>query len=217
MPSLKTPGLSDWDRFWKKEKSKDSPSWSKKRMIQVIHPFLGKGKRILDAGCGSGFFSKFFCDQGLETTALDFSRESLRLTEQLTSKKAKVIHKDLLNERLSASLGNDFDVIFSDGLLEHFPWEQQKQILSNLSSVLSSRGVLITFVPNRFSFWQVIRPFFMPGIDERPFTLKELVQLNETCHFKVIQMGGVNTLPFKFSPEPMSSICGMLLYTIANK
>lgn len=216
---MKTPQSVDWDFFWNRGQSKDpsKASFSKRRMIKVIDPFLKPNFAVLDAGCGSGFFSKYFCERGLKTVSLDYSDKALQLTKNVTASQSQLIKADMLHERFLASFNCSFDLIFSDGLFEHFSLENQDKIMQNFKALLNKGGMVITFVPNRWSPWELIRPWFMPGIEEKPFVLKELVALHERNGFQVISQGGINTLPFKFSPEGIASYFGMLLYTIAQK
>lgn len=44
-----------------------------KRMIGEV-----KGKRVLDVGCGEGYFSRFFAKMGAEVTGIDFSEDMIR-------------------------------------------------------------------------------------------------------------------------------------------
>ena len=186
--------------------------------MAVMQPHLNGRKKALDAGCGSGFFSKSFCDAGLDTTSVDYSKEALELTRRITGGKSKVVKHDLLSKDLTRVVSERFDLIFSDGLLEHFSFEEQSQIVQNFKSLLNNNGVLITFVPNRWSPWELIRPFFMPGIHETPFILRNLVSLQVKNGLKVIEKNGINTLPFKFSPDKLlGRSFGMLLYTVAKK
>ena len=62
-----------WDNFWELEGSKkfSRVSWSKKRIINVVSLYLRSGACVLDAGCGSGFFSRLFCDFGMNTVSLE--------------------------------------------------------------------------------------------------------------------------------------------------
>lgn len=123
-----------------------------------------------------------------------------------------------MEDDLSKIVSDKFDLIFSDGLLEHFSPTDQDKIVTNLSGVLASDGVLVTFVPNRWSPWELIRPFFMPGIEEDPFVLSQLIDLNERNGLKPLTSGGLNTVPFAFSPDGLlGSMWGMLLYTISKK
>ncbi len=214
-----TPHAQDWNRFWSKQSAQSkTPSWSKQRIIKIIDPVLSEGKKILDAGCGSGFFSNYFCLRGLETVALDYSESALAMTKTATAGRAEMARGDLLSDRVVNDLGRSFDFIFSDGLLEHFSSDDQDRMMQNFRALLTRGGRLITFVPNRFSPWEIIRPMFMPGIDETPFILSGLVRLQKRNGFKVLASGGINTLPFAFSPDKIfGRYFGMLLYTIAEK
>jgi SAM-dependent methyltransferase len=110
-----------------------------------------------------------------------------------------------------------FDLIFTDGLFEHFSGEEQHKIISNFKKVLSPQGIVATFVPNKWSPWQLIRPFFMPGIKEKPFTLQGLKDLNLRCGLEIIQSGGLNVLPFKYSPDrSFGPYYGMILFSLAK-
>ena len=219
MKKLQTPRDSDWNHFWGRSQSQrfSKLSWSKQRIINVLKPLCRSGHFALDAGCGSGFFAKFFCNQKMTTTALDYSDNALQMAKESTGGEAKLIAADMVNDILLDRLADRFDVIFTDGLFEHFSNDDQDKIMRNLSSVLNPDGFIVTFVPNRWSPWELIRPFFMPGIEEKPFILQGLINLNCRNHLKVVRAGGVNVLPYRLSPEFLGSGFGMLLFTIAKK
>ncbi len=219
MKTLQTPQDSDWNHFWNRSQSQQFSrlSWSKKRILNIVQPFCRRGYLALDAGCGSGFFTRFFCDQKLLATALDYSANALEMTRKATLGAAKVVQADMVNDSLPEILAERFNVIFTDGLFEHFSFQDQDKILLNLISVLQPGGFIITFVPNRFSPWEWIRPFYMPGIEEKPFVLSELIDLNRRNDLILVQSGGVNVLPFYFSPEFLGPAFGMLLFTVAKK
>ena len=217
---MANPQSSDWNIFWKNNRTAQpkGPSWSKKRILNIIHPFLGKGKKILDAGCGSGFFSKYFCNQGMEVVSLDYCDMALEMTREVTGGRSRIVKQDLLSGQSTKVFNEKFDIIFTDGLFEHFAISHQDKIMQNFISLLAARGFIVTFVPNRWSPWEIIRPLFMPGIHETPFILRDLIRLQERSGLSVIERGGINTLPFGFSPDKIfGSVFGMLLYTIARK
>lgn len=220
MANLVTPNHSNWNQYWSEDKTLQftKVSWSKRRIMDILSPLAVRGQSALDAGCGSGFFSAFFLDRGMETVSLDYSDSALEITKKQTGGRGKILKADLVATDLAQKIPGRFDVIFSDGLLEHFSSADQDRILQNLISVLTEGGTIVTFVPNRFSPWELIRPFYMQGIDEKPFTLPELVRLNERNQLMVVQKGGVNTLPFSISPDGiLGSSFGMLLYTVAQR
>ena len=213
-------GEKDWDQFWSGEKTKQSAqiSWSKRRILSVISPYLERDMQVLDAGSGSGFFSRYFCERGLNVFSLDYSQEALQMTRQMTEGRSTLLCQDLLSSCLSEQIKERFDLIFSDGLLEHFGSQQQDQILTNFNQLLITDGIIVTFVPNKWSPWQIIRPFYMPGIKESPFVLKELIALHKNNHLEPIASGGINVWPFPLSPDKfLGQLWGMLLFVIARK
>jgi len=210
----------DWNNFWDLKQSKrfKNLSWSKRRIIKILRPYLKDKNKVLDAGCGTGFFSKCFCDFGMRTVSLDYSDAALTITKDMTRGKAQLIKADLISSDIANVIGERFDLIFSDGLFEHFLQEDQDKIIQNLSSLLLPKGVIVTFVPNQWSPWQIIRPLLMPGIKEKPFRLERLVDMNKRNALQVISSGGINVLPWAFSPEQsLGKFFGMLLYSVAQK
>lgn len=209
-----------WNSFWAMgtvaEKSR--LSWSKKRIISLLEPLLQPGCTVLDAGCGSGFFSNYFAENGAKVVAIDNSETALATCRQICGDKVACRNVDLLDEHLPADLHGRFDLIFSDGLLEHFSLGAQVDILNNFARMLKPEGKTVTFVPNRFSPWQLIRPFFMPGIHEMPFTLKRLIKVHKLCNLSIQNSGGLNVFPCALSPErQFGGSLGMLLYAVAQK
>ena len=220
MAKIVTPEASDWDNYWSLDKTErfTKISWSKRRIITILSRYIKAGDNALDAGCGSGFFSRFFSDYGLNVTALDYSEEALAIAKEMTDGKASTVQTDLTQIGLDDQISERFNIVFTDGLFEHFSDEHQNNIMTNLKSVLTDDGVIVTFVPNKWSPWELIRPFFMPGIEEDPFVMSRLVDLNERNGLNVIENGGINTFPFALSPDKLiGSVFGMLLFTIAKK
>ena len=208
----------NWDDFWLNIKAKDKGiSWSKQRILSILDPYVQRDHRVLDAGCGSGFFSAYFCSGGMDTTAVDYSDKSITLTRAITYNRAKIFKLDMMSNTFPENFNVKFDLIFNDGLFEHFIQAEQDILMNNFKSILNPTGHLISFVPNMFSPWTIIRPFFMPGIEEKPFTIKQLKNLNMRNGLHIKKYGGLNTLPWKISLEGHFAVyTGMLLYTIST-
>lgn len=209
-------GFSEWDNFWKRYNSAKPVSWSKRRITQVLSGYVKPGMDILDAGCGTGFFSSYFISMGCNVYSMDYSDRALFIAKDVTDNKARAYIKwDILDELALKGIDIKFDIIFSDGLLEHYSKEDQDRIISNVKAVKKNRGLIINFAPNRFSLWSMIRPFVM-DIKERPFILRELLDLHARNRLKVTASGGISVLPFRISPERLlARHFGMLFYCIA--
>ena len=218
MTSVKHSTTSkNWDNFWSRSAAGKGPSWSKKRMVAVLEKYVRSGMNVLDAGCGSGFFSAWFVGRGCRTYSLDYSKEALEMARAATGGKAEgYILADLLDETFGKEYAGRFDAVFTDGLFEHFSEPDQERIMANFMAALKPGGLVVTFCPNRFSPWQIIRPLYMPGIKEISFTRAGMLRLHR--RLDVIESGGENVLPVRFSPERlMRGVFGMLLFSIAKK
>lgn len=214
------PDERAWDRFWARAtpRADRGPSWAKTRIRQMVLSQVSTPGHVLDAGCGSGYFSKMFFDLGWTVTALDYAPEALEATRGLTQGQVELLQADLLRDSLQDQLnGRKVSLIFSDGLLEHFTLDDQQTILQNFASVLGDDGLVVSVVPNRYSPWQWIRPWMMPGIEEQPFVLRDLKQCHVRSGFEIVRFGGMNVLPIRFSPEFLGPRFGMLLYVVARK
>lgn len=214
------PESKEWDNYWSLDQTKRfaQVSWSKRRIMAILDRYQKQNGVALDAGCGSGFFSNYFLSQSMKATAADYSQEALDMAQKMTQNRAQYAKIDFLTESIAEKTSQSFDLVFSDGLFEHFSEEQQDTILQNFAKATQNDGVIVTFVPNKWSPWELIRPFYMPGIEEDPFTLKQLIDLNTRNGLKVVESGGINTIPFRFSPDKaVGSLWGMLLYTVAQK
>jgi SAM-dependent methyltransferase len=186
--------------------------------MKTLHPYLINELVVLDAGSGSGFFSKFFIAQGCETYSLDYSKVALVLTRKQTSaQSAAYLCRNLLDRTFADEYAGKFDLVFSDGLFEHFSSTDQNRIFEHLKIVKKPDGIIVTFVPNRYSFWTLIRPLFMPGITEKPFTLREVEMLYARNECSIIETGGINVLPLRYSPDTLvGGRFGMLVYAVGR-
>jgi SAM-dependent methyltransferase len=211
---------ASWDRFWRDHAGGPFAriSWSKRRITNVLLSYTSRGLAVLDAGSGSGFFSAFFIARGCETYSLDYSEQALAVTRERTdNRSAAYLRQDLLDHRFAETYAGRFGLIFSDGLFEHFSPADQDRIFWHFQTVRKPQGLIVTFVPNRYSFWTLVRPLFMPGIKERPLTLAELERLYVRNGCYVSASGGVNVLPIQYSPDRMlGRQFGMLAYAVGR-
>jgi SAM-dependent methyltransferase len=153
----------------------------------------------------------------IQVYSLDSSEKALEIARKITQNKSfEYLDRDLLDESLGFEFKNTFDLIFTDGLFEHFSKEEQEKIMKVFIIMKKKDGLIVTFVPNRYSFWTIIRPIFMHGIKEKPFTLKKLTSFVEGLGQKVIEKDGINVLPVKYSPEFLGDMIGMLVYTVSK-
>jgi ubiquinone/menaquinone biosynthesis C-methylase UbiE len=108
-------------------------------------------KEVIEVGCGHGsnirLIKKIRSD--VKCYALDNSEVAIE------SIKEEIPDAFLSDCRNTPFPDNKFDIIFSAGLMEHF--RNEGPFLAEMKRILKKSGYLITFIPARFSLWQVYR------------------------------------------------------------
>lgn len=125
-----------------------------------VLPNLPKGSRVLDVGCGSGYFTHFLLSRGCTAIGVDLSREMIKQAEALNHKFVAVSQakfKVLAAEDLSPAMGK-FDLIICLSAIEYV--KDDKQLLGMFSALLNPNGMLLVSVPNRSSLYRKIEGFF---------------------------------------------------------
>lgn len=88
-------------------------------------PFFGfgnfKGKRILDVGCGPGWFSVQYALGGAQVTAIDLTRHAVELTQKHLAYKGLTADVQEANAEDLPFDCEQFDLVISLGVLHHTP------------------------------------------------------------------------------------------------
>ncbi len=105
---------------------------------------LASGRRVLDAGCGTGYGTRLLEDSGAsEVTAVDVSTEALTSARERCAS-AALIQADLTDTGLESEA---FDLIACFEVIEHL--EAQEAVVAELDRLLAPGGVLMISSPNR--------------------------------------------------------------------
>ncbi len=112
-----------------------------------------KGKKILEVGVGMGGDSIYLAKKGAIVTVLDFTKEALELIRE-NAKKSKVkITTVQADARAMPFRDNTFDVIFHQGLIEHY--KNPRELLDEQKRVLKVGGYIQVDVPQRYTTYTI--------------------------------------------------------------
>ena len=103
--------------------------------------------RLLEVGCGTGHFSKYFSDRGFIITGVDISSEMIRIARQ---KQIPNSHFEIADGRCLPFENESFDVAVAITVLE-FAAEPEKIISEMVRCVKKSKGILIIGFLNALS------------------------------------------------------------------
>lgn len=118
---------------------------NKKKLINLIKKY-SPNKKIIELGCGTAIISNYFASLNYKVACVDIDENMINLAKTFvnTSKKSPVFVLDDIREFES---DEQYDVSFSNGVLEHFSNKEINQILKHCKNF--SKYTIIG-VPTRF-------------------------------------------------------------------
>ncbi|MDH7514506.1 MAG: class I SAM-dependent methyltransferase [Bacteroidota bacterium] len=182
---MKQSTKQNWENFWKTKSDPREvyPNTDRiRKHLSSIRPL--KGSRILEVGAGTGRDTFFMAKDGAELFLLDYAFHALRLMSSLKPEGVDItiIGGDAF--RLPFK-DRTFDVVFHQGLLEHFRLDDSRRILEENIRVLKDGGLLLVDVPQRWHVYTLIKHLLIPlnawfAGWEREFSINELVRILES-------------------------------------
>lgn len=173
------------------------------RRIEVIFSdFLGgedlKNKKLLDAGCGTGWFTKKSFERGANVVALDLSESLVNITKLkvpgITSVIGSIMELPFPD--------NSFDYVISSDVIEHTP--DPLQSTREMIRVLKPGGKICITTPNK-TFWyfslaiaNFLRIRKYQGLENWSH-YNEYREFLKMCGIKIIDYKGIHIFPFVVS------------------
>jgi ubiquinone/menaquinone biosynthesis C-methylase UbiE len=148
-----------------------------------IIPYMAglKGKKILDVGLGTGFYTKLLMKNN-KVIGIDQNIHLCKLSIPLYKGDAT---------QLSEIVGDEkFDVVFSTWMTEYLNPEQLSAFLNEAKKVLNEQGILVsTFVSNYcLGYTYVKLATILKGIDKYCYSKKRILELVGRAGFKDIEI-----------------------------
>ncbi|NIM19624.1 MAG: methyltransferase domain-containing protein [Candidatus Latescibacteria bacterium] len=192
----KTSEKKHWDEFWKSSKNLDDVYSNEGRIAANLEKFIDlSGMKVLEVGAGTGRDSDDIASRGAEVFTLDYSEEALKLMQDWLKSSTEIVCGDA---RAIPFADEVFDVVFHQGLLEHF--RDPETLLLENKRVLKDGGTLLIDVPQRFHYYTLLKHAMMlvgkwfAGW-ETEFSPGRLKRLVEAQGFEVIGVYGENLFP----------------------
>lgn len=188
-----------YERFADEFDSKMNMYDTRRRVKLIFGELLTEdlsGKRLLDAGCGTGWFSKAAVERKAHVVAMDLGERLLQ----------KVREKCGAETAVGSVLAipfpdNHFDVVISSEVIEHTT--DPPKAIFEFARVLKPGGTLIVTTPNRLWYFSV---FIANALKLRPYqglenwiSWRTFSRTHRAAGLTAEVKAGVHLFPFVFS------------------
>lgn len=149
-----------------------------------------RNPNILELGAGTGKDSEWLIKRyGGKATLIDNCRYVISKANKRFHKK-KVRINYIKSNIEDINYKNQFDLVFSIGLVEHFYNQDLINIFKKHTNASKKSGYVIIFVPHKTNIYRFFRRFLtyfnLWMWDEKPFTKQELNRLGKINNAKLI-------------------------------
>lgn len=164
-----------------------------------------KGKKILDAGGGTGYWAIKLAKLGYRVVLTDIAENMLRVAERKIKKEKinQIEIKKVDIRDMSCFSSNSFDMVIAEGDPVSYCLDAKKAI-KELARVAKPKSCIITSVDNKYTFllklliegnFKAIPKFLKTGILKREFKFQafstnELKKIFEDCELEVVKIIG---------------------------
>lgn len=208
VPMMKKVNES-FDNIWKSLSSQDDfieeIEWHKRehqRFIDFICKYIDlllkrmDFLKVLEIGCGSAIDSYLIAeryDNGVSFTGTDLSIHSIELAKKLRQYFKKQVTFDVDDATDSSFHDETFDLIFSQGVVEHF--KNPTAIMKEQIRLLKKDGFLIINVPQKYHILTIYKHLLIAIGKwrfgwETEYSFSELKKLGESFGLKTIEKMG---------------------------
>jgi ubiquinone/menaquinone biosynthesis C-methylase UbiE len=201
---LRQTTKSNWEDFWKLRTNVHDIYSNVDRILRNLSAVTDvNGKCVLEVGAGTGRDSFGMVKLGAEVVQLDYVESSLAIIRTLSRQEGIRVHI-VQGDAFSLPFPDStFDVVFHQGLLEHFREDDAQKLLSENVRVLKQGGFLLVDVPQRYHIYTIIKHILIifhrwfAGW-EREFSVRELERIMRSHRLTVVQSYGEWMYPSLF-------------------
>lgn len=189
----------DWDSYWgSKDRAEEIYSNQDRIARNLTHVGFPSDALMLEIGAGTGRDSLPLGGRGAAIYQLDYSYESLRLIQQASN--APGIFPVGGDAFYLPFREDTFDVIFHQGVLEHFREFDADRMLEEQIRVLKRGGLILIDVPQRYHPYTLLKHLFIAFGKwfagwERSFSYPELNKLLIRHNLKPVHRYGEWMVP----------------------
>jgi 2-polyprenyl-3-methyl-5-hydroxy-6-metoxy-1,4-benzoquinol methylase len=180
----------EWQDIWKRrgiltsiiDGGRSIYNWFFRRYLRK---FITRNTHFLEVGCGTSSLSLSLAKEMGELVGVDNAESAIELSRENATSMGIANSRFDLGDCLSLSYQDEFDVVWSQGLMEHF--ESPLEVAAQHFKVTKPGGITLISIPYRYSYhalWYILtRPKFLrflwPWTEQIFYTKKQLLAIGK--------------------------------------
>jgi 2-polyprenyl-3-methyl-5-hydroxy-6-metoxy-1,4-benzoquinol methylase len=107
-----------------------------KELVELIESGKLKPCKVIDVGCGEGFYSIYLASKGFEVTGIDISEKAIRYAKENAQKHGVNVKFMVLDGMDLLKLKEQFDFVFEWALMHLIMLPQRRKYVEDISRIL---------------------------------------------------------------------------------
>ena len=149
---------------------------------EYFFEFFKDKKRVLDIGCGEGFFLEHLKQNGINAEGVDLSPEAAK---KAAAKGLSVTCGDAIE--FAEKKPGTYDGVYMSHMAEHLDYKQITSLFFAVFKCLKPGGVFVVVTPDIKNLRDITDGFWNDPTHVRPYPIPALKQIFEKAGFAVIK------------------------------
>jgi len=165
-------------------------------LVSLVESGEVKPCKVLDVGCGEGFYSIYLASKGFDVTGIDVSENAVKLAKKNAVERGLKIKFVSMDVADLGKMEDRFDFVFEWAILHHVVFEQRQEYVESIFKILNKGGKYLSVCFNnqnpdfgmKGERLRIIPEGMKMPVGTRLYysSFKEMEQLFESC-FRVIE------------------------------
>jgi len=195
-------GATDWDQYHRRVRISQRFLWMVWRAYAGLLRGFGFDRpiKIIELGCGTGYHTLQMTRKYpvSKVTLVDGNESVIRDTERRMAS-LSCEKEFLFDDLFKLELEDRYDIVHSQGLLEHYTPEEQRQLIRLHRDLLAPGGIAVILVPTpsiTYRFWRGLLEKLNQWIytDEVALPRDEFIRQIEACGLEILKIQGCHMI-----------------------
>ena len=111
-----------------------------KKLVELIKGGIIKPCKVLDVGCGEGFYSIYLAKQGFDVIGIDISENAIKHAKNNAKREGVNVRFESMDLFDISKLNERFDFIFEWAILHHIEPKKRKDYVKEIFNKLNNGG-----------------------------------------------------------------------------